>query len=41
MEINIAQKITVAATILALPLALGAFLLSWAPAGDVYCKDEE
>jgi hypothetical protein len=39
MDINIAQKITAADTILALPFALGAFNLSWAPAGDVYWKD--
>jgi len=39
MEINIAQKITAAATILALPFALGAFVLAWAPANQFNLTD--
>lgn len=36
---NIAQKITVFATIIALPFALGAFVLTWAPAQQFYLSD--
>ena len=39
MEINLAQKITAFATILALPFALGAFVLAWAPAQQFYSSD--
>jgi len=39
MENNIAQKITVFATILALPFALGAFVLAWAPAQQFHLSD--
>ena len=39
MENNIAQKITAFATILALPFALGAFVLTWAPAQQFYLSD--
>jgi serine protease Do len=39
MENNIAQRITVFATILALPFALGAFLLTWAPAKQFNLTD--
>ena len=39
MENNIAQKITAFATILALPFALGAFVLSWAPAQQFHLSD--
>jgi hypothetical protein len=39
MENNIAQKITAFATILALPFALGAFILTWAPAQQFYLSD--
>jgi S1-C subfamily serine protease len=39
MENNIAQKITAYATILALPFALGAFILTWAPAQQFYLSD--
>jgi S1-C subfamily serine protease len=39
MEINIAQRITAAATILALPFALGAFVLAWAPANQFNLTD--
>ena len=39
MENNLAQKITAFATIIALPFALGAFLLTWAPAQQFYLSD--
>ena len=39
MENNIAQKITAFATILALPFALGAFVLAWAPAQQFHLTD--
>ena len=39
MENNIAQKITAFATIIALPFALGAFILTWAPAQQFYLSD--
>ena len=39
MENNLAQKITAFATILALPFALGAFVLTWAPAKQFYLSD--
>jgi S1-C subfamily serine protease len=39
MENYIAQKITAFATILALPFALGAFVLTWAPAQQFYLSD--
>jgi S1-C subfamily serine protease len=39
MDNNIAQKITAFATILALPFALGAFILTWAPAQQFYLSD--
>ena len=39
MENNIAQKITAFATILALPFALGAFILTWAPAQQFHLSD--
>ena len=39
MENNLAQKITAFATIIALPFALGAFLLTWAPAQHFYQSD--
>lgn len=39
MENNLAQKITTLATILALPFALGAFLLTWAPAKQFNLTD--
>jgi S1-C subfamily serine protease len=39
MENNIAQKVTAFATILALPFALGAFVLAWAPAQQFYLSD--
>ena len=39
MENNIAQKITAVATIIALPFALGAFILTWAPAQQFYLSD--
>jgi serine protease Do len=39
MENNLAQKITTFATILALPFALGAFLLTWAPAKQFNLTD--
>ena len=39
MENNIAQKVTAFATILALPFALGAFVLAWAPAQQFHLSD--
>jgi serine protease Do len=39
MENNIAQKITAFATMLALPFALGAFVLTWAPAQQFHLSD--
>ena len=39
MENNISQKIIAFATILALPFALGAFVLTWAPAQQYYLSD--
>jgi S1-C subfamily serine protease len=39
MENNISQKIIAFATILALPFALGAFVLAWAPAQQFYLSD--
>jgi len=39
MENNVAQKITAFATILALPFALGAFILTWAPAQQFHLSD--
>jgi serine protease Do len=39
MEQNIAQKITAFATILALPFAFGAFILTWAPTQYFYDSD--
>ena len=39
MENNIAQKLTAFTTILALPFALGAFVLAWAPAQQFYLSD--
>ena len=39
MENNISQKIIAFATILALPFALGAFVLTWAPAQQFYLSD--
>ena len=39
MENNIAQKIIAFATILALPFALGAFVLAWAPAQQFHLTD--
>jgi len=39
MENNIAQKVTAFAAILALPFALGAFILTWAPAQNFYDTD--
>lgn len=39
MENNISQKIIAAATIIALPFALGSFLLTWAPAQQYNLTD--
>ncbi len=39
MENNPAQKIIAFATILALPFALGAFILTWAPAQQFHLSD--
>ena len=39
MENNIAQKVIAFATILALPFALGAFVLAWAPAQQFHLTD--
>lgn len=39
MENNIAQKVIAFATTLALPFALGAFILAWAPAQQFHLSD--
>jgi hypothetical protein len=39
MENNIAQKVIAFATTLALPFALDAFLLTWAPANQFLLSD--
>ena len=39
MENNLAQKVIAFATILALPFALGAFVLAWAPAQQFNLSD--
>jgi hypothetical protein len=39
MENNIAQKVIAFAMILALPFALGAFVLAWAPAQQFHLSD--